>query len=179
MVLSIGVVHLGHRADQRALGVVAPVEGERVEEVAERPGLGEHQHLAAVEQDALAGQVGVQVLSQGQPRGPGVVGGPECGERAQRPRDGGKPVEVDQPEVGPVGEGVPERCGADVGDPALVERGAPRPGQFHGPGRCRCRGRHPRPPAHDRTPAASSRRAAITPERQPSSWKPQPWYAPA
>ena len=62
-------------------------------------------------------------------------------------------VGVDQPHGGAVRELVPERSPAQV----------PHPGADDG-GRRRTR--------HQVTPSA---RAASTPERQPSSWKPQPW----
>ncbi len=73
-------------------------------------------------------------------------------EAAQRSRPG-QLVEVDEPQVAAVGEHVAQRDRAGVADPALVQPGG-----------------HQVPP---------SARAACAPERQPSSWKPQPWYAPA
>ena len=50
--LAVGVVHLGDDADEAILGVVAPVDGQRVEHVAEGPGVGEHRDASALEIDA-------------------------------------------------------------------------------------------------------------------------------
>ena len=59
--LVVGVVHLRDHAGQRAVRPVAPEQGQRVERVAEHPGVREHQHLAAAEVDAAAAQELVDV----------------------------------------------------------------------------------------------------------------------
>src|SRR4051812_29324497 len=73
-------------------------------------------------------------------------------EGRQRPVPG-QVVQGDVPLVGAVAERVPDRAGPHVPHGALVDDRL-----------------------HQVTP---SDRAAVTPERQPSSWKPHPWYAPA
>ena len=98
------------------------------------------------------GEERVEVLADRAVGVPDVVGGPEPRERPQRRGQAGQVVEVDEPQIEPVGEGVVEALEAPVADLGLVE------------------------PAHHVTPRAA---AARTPEAQPSSWKPQPWYAPA
>ena len=89
-------------------------------------------------------------------------------ERPEVPGLAGERVQVDQPLVDPVPEGVPDRSGAPVRDLA-GDQGWQR-GQLRACGRGRRREERGR--AHQATPKC---RAASTPERQPSSWNPQPW----
>src|SRR5690348_15606768 len=91
-----------------------------------------------------------------------TVGAVEAGEHREGFRHR---VEVDEPRVEAVAKRVPDGCPALVRDPADDERGE---WGKRGIPRRRC--------AHQVTPKC---RAACTPERQPSSWNPQPWYAPA
>ena len=90
-----------------------------------------------------------------------VVADVEAGEEPCRPRESRQVVDVDEPLVVAVGEAVVERRAARVGHGAVDER---RHRGWRQDGR------------HQRTPKDS---AASTPERQPSSWKPQPRCAPA
>src|SRR5262249_32092433 len=108
----------------------------------------EHEHPAAGQVDTVARQVPVDVDADGRTGIAEMVAGPESGQRPQRRRDPRQVVQVDQPQVAGVAEGPPGRPGPYVADPAGVQRGA-RP----------------------RTPRAA---AASAPDRQPSSWTPQP-----
>ena len=149
--LVVGVVHLGDHAGEAAVRPVAPVDGQRVEDVAKHPGVGQHDDPAAVQVDAATGQIAVDVGADAAERIAEVVAGAETGQRPQPRRQPGQVVQVDQPLVAAIAEGVAQRGGADMADPALIE--------------CRGTGYH-RPPSDS---------AAATPDRQPSSWKPQPW----
>jgi hypothetical protein len=86
-----------------------------------------------------------------------VVPRVEAGNRAQAPRWMGNLVEIDQPLVDAVTELVLDRTVSAVGDDTMDDRR--QNGEVVG----RC---------HHVTPRAL---AASTPERQPSSWNPQPW----
>ena len=154
--LPVGVVHLGHHALQRSGRPVAPVHGQRVEHVAEHARVREHRDPAPGQVDAARSQEPVQVRPDGVPRVTQVVGRPEVGQQPQPPGQAGQVVDVGQPLVGAVAEAVPQWRGADVPDPAFVEE---RRGRHRA-------GHHQRPP---------SETAAARPDRQPSSWKPQPW----
>ena len=79
-------------------------------------------------------------------------------ETGQHAMGAGQMVQVDQPQVGAIGERVPQRRQPGMGDPAVVQH--------------RTRGQRARAGRHQVRPRA---RAAWTPDRQPSSWKPQPW----
>ena len=164
MPAAVGVVHLGDGAHQCAAGVVAPVDGQRIEHETEDPGIGQHPDVAAAEVDPVFGEIGVDVLPQGAARIAGMVCGVEPGQPPQQAGQLGHGVEVDQPAVAAVGERVPHRHGARVVDPgphdlwwahatfpAGRSRGGTAPLQL--------------PP---------SRSAATTPDTAPSSWKPQP-----
>ena len=109
--------------------------------------MGEHQDPGRA-LPTVGGQERVEVLADRAVGVPDVVGGPEPRERPERRGQAGQVVEVDEPQVEPVGERVVEALEALVADLGLVE------------------------PAHHVTPRAA---AARTPEAQPSSWKPQPW----
>jgi len=100
--------------------------------------------------------------------GADVVAGVETGDLAQVPRWVREFVEVDQPLVGPVTELVAQRASPTMCHYAVDDRGQRR----QGVGRRVVECRHGLGVGHHETPR---RRAASTPERQPSSWKPQPW----
>ena len=158
MALPVRVVHLGHHAGERAVGAVAPVDGQRVEHVAEDPRLREHHHLAAIQADAAGLQEPVEVVPDRVLRVAEMVAGFEGREQSQAWPEPWQVVEVDQPLVAAVGERVPQRRGPQVGDPALVQH--------------RSLGQRA-PACHHQVPPSA--RAAWAPDRQPSSWKPQPW----
>jgi hypothetical protein len=143
--LAVGVVHLGHHAGERAIGPVAPVDGQRVEHVPERARVRQHHHPAAAQFDAARGQEAVEVFPDAATRVTEVVTGAEAGQQP----GARQVIEIDQPHVGAVAEHVTQRDRPGVGNPALVQHGG-----------------HQVPP---------SARAAWAPDRQPSSWKPQPW----
>ena len=161
--LPVGVVHLGHHAGQRAVGPVAPEDGQRVEHVAEHAGVGEHHHPAAGQVDAVGFEEEVEVFADRPPGVTQVVAAVEARQQPQARAEPGQVVQVDQPLVGAVGERVPQRRQPGVGDPAFVQHGAR--GHRARPGRHQL-------PRHQVPPSASAARA---PDRQPSSWKPQPW----
>jgi len=170
--LVVGVVHLGDHALKRAVGPVAPVHGQRVEHVAEHARVGQHQHPAAGQVDAAARQEVIHVLPDAAARIAEMIRGAEPGSRA-KPR---QLVQVDQPLIGRVAEGVAQRGLPGVPDPALVDgRGGGlaggRGGAAGGPGWL-AGGRGGAGARYHWTP---SEPAAATPDRQPSSWKPQPW----
>ena len=149
--------------------VVAPEDRERVEHVAQDPGVGQHEYPSPVtELDAVERQVVLDVALDRQARVAEVVSAAEARERPQVPGLAGEPVQVDQPLVDPVPEGMPHRPGAPVRD--LAGDQGWQLGQLRAGGRRRRREERGR--AHQATPKC---RAASTPERQPSSWKPQPW----
>ena len=106
---------------------------------------------AAVQVDAATGEIAVHIGPDAAEPIAEMIAGAEPGQRPQPRRQPGQVVQVDQPLVAAVAEGVAQRGGADMADPALIE--------------CRGAGYH-RPP---------SACAAATPDRQPSSWKPHPW----
>ena len=81
MPFAVGIVHLGDDAAKRAVGVVAPEHRERVEDVAQHPRVGQHQHLAAVQLDAVAAQEVVQV---GADRAAGIAQVIAAADAAQR-----------------------------------------------------------------------------------------------
>ena len=64
MASAVGVVHLGDDVPQRPLGVVTPVEADRVEHVSEDSGLHERGDSAAAQFDALVGEKRVDALPQ-------------------------------------------------------------------------------------------------------------------
>jgi hypothetical protein len=109
----------------------------------------EHAHPPVGQVDALAFQEGVHAGAQRAARAAEVIARLEPGKRAERQRQLWQVVEVGQPQVAAAAEGAPDRVGPGVGDLARVQ----------------CRG-------HQSTPSA---RAASMPDRQPSSWNPQPW----
>ncbi len=161
---AVRVVHLGHDAERGAVGAAAPVDGERVEDMAEDAGLGEHG-------DGAVGEVHPPGFQEPAQPGPDGGGGPaevvprlEPGQRPQAARQPGRGVRVDEPQVGPVPQRVLAGLGPYVRDGARIQGG---------PG---ARVRGSAVAAHHATPRAV---AASAPDRQPSSWKPQPWYAPA
>jgi hypothetical protein len=124
--------------------------------VAQPTGVGKHQHPAAVtEQDAAQRQ---EVLDIPLDREVGIAEVIRAAEPQLRPSPG-KGVQVDEPSMNWVPESLPDRSVAPVGDPADHER------------RQRGQIRRFRLPHH----ATPKCRAAATPERQPSSWNPQPW----
>jgi hypothetical protein len=85
--------------------------------VAQDPGVGEHEHPSPVtEADAAQRQVVLDVALDRQAGVAEVVGAAEVRERPQVPRLAGQAVQVDQPLVDPVPEGVPDRSGAPVRD---------------------------------------------------------------
>ena len=120
--------------------------------------MGEHHHPAAGQVDAVAGQEPVEVGPDRLIWVAQVVAAAEAGQQPQARAEPGQVVQVDQPLVGAVGERVAQRRQPGVGDPAFVQRGA--------------RGQRARAGRHQVPPSA---RAAWAPDRQPSSWKPQPW----
>ena len=82
MPFAIGVVHLGNDADQRALCIDAPEDRQRVEHMAQHPGVGQHDDPARLtETDPVAGQVIVNVRPDGLGGVTEVVAGVEAGER--------------------------------------------------------------------------------------------------
>ncbi len=177
MALPVRVVDLGHHADQGAGAVVAPVQGQRVEDVPQDPGVGQHQDPPAVEVHAPGGQVRVEAGPDGRCGGVEVVAGVEAGQGAQRPREPGEGVQVHEPHVRAVPEGVPHGGCPRMRDDAVVQ-GRYGHGGLGRTGSRRHRRGHRRGHrrSHHRTPSAA---AARTPDRQPSSWNPHPWYAPA
>src|SRR6185437_8141360 len=100
---------------------------------------------AAAQVDAAGGQEPVEVGPDAGPRVAEVVTGAEPGQ----PRDPGQVVEVDQPQVAAVAEHVAQGGRTRVADRDLIDARV-----------------------HQVPPRA---RAAAAPDRQPSSWKPQPW----
>ena len=129
----------------------------------ERPGVSEHEHsVRMVEMHAAPSEKPVHVApdAAAEPGPVEVVGSVEASQPANRPGQRGQPVDVDQPLELVVGEPVPQRRTAGVAHRPDDERGQ----------------RRSEDPRHHVTPNDS---AASTPERQPSSWKPQPRWAPA
>ena len=61
---AVGVVHFGDHVAQHAVGVVAPVQAQRVEHVAEHPGLQQRGDGAAAQVDAVVGEEVVDALPQ-------------------------------------------------------------------------------------------------------------------
>ena len=124
MPLAVGVVHLGHHAGQGTVRVVAPEDRQRIEHVAEHPGVGQHHDVAAAQVDAPFVQVAVEVSPQRLRRVADVVAGLEAGQHPQGPARPGQVVQVDQPQVAAVAEHVAQRGQPGVADPTLVQRGA-------------------------------------------------------
>src|SRR5437588_13002686 len=89
----------------------------------------------------------------------------ESRERSQPPGQAGEVVDVDIPAVASVFEKVVHWDPSRVGEGGEVDRGCQ-----HGATASR------RVAAGQSAP---SRRAARSPDAAPSSWNPQPWYAPA
>ena len=115
--LAVGVVDLCDDAHEDPVAVIAPEDRERVEHVAQDPGVGQHENSAPVtEADAAQRQVVLDVALDRQARVAEVVSAAEVRERPQVPRLAGEAVQVDQPLVDPVPEGVPDRSGAPVRD---------------------------------------------------------------
>ena len=115
--LAVGVVDLRDDAHEAPVPAVAPEDRERVEHVAQDPGVGQHEDSAPVtELDAAQRQVVLDVALDRQARVAEVVSASEVRERPQVPGLAGEAVQVDQPLVDPVPEGVPDRSGAPVRD---------------------------------------------------------------
>jgi hypothetical protein len=112
----------------------------------------QHQHPSIGQVDAMLLGEALDVLSDRQVRAAEVIAGPEGCKRADRPRQPGRVIEVDQPQPGALAERVPQRLAPDMADPAGVDG--------------RSGGGHQEPPSES---------AAATPDLQPSSWNPQPW----
>ena len=109
MPLAVGVVDLCDDAREDAVGVIAPEDRERVEHVAQDPGVGQHEHPSPVtEADAAQRQVVLDVALDRQARVAEVVSAAEVRERPQVPRLAGEAVQVDQPLV----DGAGRRAGA-------------------------------------------------------------------
>jgi hypothetical protein len=140
---AVGVAHFGDDAHERAGDVVAPEQRERVEDVAEAAGVGQHRDRSAVQIDPVRGQVGIDVGPDALARIPEVIPRVEAGERAQAERQPGQIVQVDEPLVTAVPNVVAHRLGAHMGDLDLVQVAA-----------------------HQCAPKLA---AASTPDRQPSS----------
>ena len=127
--------------------------------MAEDARVGEHEHpVTGGQRHATRCEEALDVAADAaaEPTAVEVVTGVEPGEQPCGPRKSGQVGEVDQPLVVAVGEAVVQRRAARVGHGAVDE------------------GRHLRrcqDGCHQRTPKDS---AASTPERHPSSWKPQP-----
>lgn len=90
-----------------------------------------------------------------------MIAGIEAGKRAQPPLRAWDVVEVDQPLVDVVPERMLDRILSAVEDETVDD------------------GREDRQIIRRRHQVTPSVAAASTPDRQPSSWNPQPWYAPA
>ena len=125
-------MHLGDDAGQRAVGSVAPVHGQRVEHVPEDAGVGQHQHPAAAQVDAVRGEEAVEVGPDRAARVAEVVAGARTGRRAAARREPGQGVEVDQPQVAAVAEVAVRGAVPDVAHLDVVERG--RRQEVGGPG---------------------------------------------
>ena len=151
------VAELGDHRGQLPVGPVAPVEADRVEDVAEHTELRQHQH--ALDLDSVLGAEAGRCLAHGQ-RAVEVIGVAQRDEVAavdreqrQPPLELGQLVQVEDEERDRVAERVPRRLAAGVDQRAGVERRL-----------------------HQSTPSAA---AARTAEASPSSWKPLPRCAPA
>ena len=131
------VVQLGDHAGELAVGAVAPVEADRVEDVAEDAELREAEHAVdlGIAGEAAHGllerQVAVEVVAVAERHGVAPVDGDE----PQPPLDLGQLVEVEEPVRDGVAEGVAARLVARRGracprraptSPARSERRAPR-----------------------------------------------------
>jgi hypothetical protein len=145
---AVGVVDLGDHAGERAVLVVAPEQRERVEDITERAGIRQHRHPTAAQLDAALGEQRIDVVSDAASRIAQMVAGLEARERTQRAGQSWQVVDVDEPLIAAVPHPMPYLAGPHVRDVDLVEI------------------------AHHSTPRLA---AASTPDRQPSSWKPQPW----
>ena len=166
MALTVGVVDLGDDRPQRAVGIVTPEQAQRVEHVAEHPGLQQCGDAAAGQRYPVLGQERVDPVAQRVVRASGeVVAGVEPGERTQRSRQRRQVVDVDVPAVSAVVEPVLHRCAPDMRDAGPVDR--------------RGAGGHPDTTIRSRSWSRCRRLAARSPDAAPSSWNPQPWYAPA
>jgi hypothetical protein len=97
----------------------------------------------------VLGQVGVDVLAQRVARVAEVIGRPEPSQRTERERQAGQVVQIDEPLIPAVPHVMAQRFNPDVRDVDGVE-----------------------PRAHHEPPRLT---AASMPDRQPSSWNPQPW----
>ena len=177
--LVVGVVHLRDHAGERAVGPMAPEQGQRVERVPEHPGVRQHQHLAAAEVDPAAAQELVDVGPDAAVGIAEVIARVEAGQQRRPPVRPRQLVHVDQPLVAAVGERVAQRRHPGVRDPALVQH---RPLGQRPPPVSPLRPVNPlspvsllrphRRPGHQQPPSA---RAAAAPARHPSSWNPHPW----
>src|SRR5689334_9498373 len=121
-----------------------------------------------LEADAVDRQVVLDVALDRQAGVAEVVSAAEARERPEVPGLAGERVQVDQPLVEPMPEGVPDWSGAPVRD--LADDQGWQRGQLRAGGRGSRREERGR--AHQVTPKC---RAASTPERHPSSWNPHPW----
>ena len=125
--LPVRVVDLDDDAAQLAGGVMAPEHAQRVEDVPEDPGAGEHGDASAVEPvslrgpDPLGGKVAFHVAAQGAVRVAEVVLHPEAGQRPEQARQLREVVDVDIPAVAAVGEGVAQRGAPHVRDDGAVD----------------------------------------------------------
>ena len=152
------VRELGDDARELAVAAVAPVERDRVEDVAEHPQLGERED--ALDLPASLGAEPDDRLLEGRPVSVHVVAVVERDgvravdrEEAEPPLELRQLVVVEQEVRDRVAERVRARLAPRVDERAGVERRS-----------------------HQVTPSSA---AARTPEANPSSWKPFPWYAPA
>ena len=157
------VVHLRDDARQRVVGIAHEVEGDRVEDVPERTRVRQQLDAAVGHGDAARVEPAAHVVADREPRVAEVVGGahldqvaPVDREERDLARELVELVQIEQELVDPVAEGVVRRHVALVLEQRVVERGAGHHGEL-----------------------ASARSAAAKPLAAPSSWKPQPRYAPA
>ena len=63
MPIAVRVVNFGKHGSQSASCVVAPVNADRVEGMAQRSGIREHQYATTADVDALAGEVALDVVT--------------------------------------------------------------------------------------------------------------------
>ena len=124
MPFPVGVVDLGDDAAQLARGVVAPEQAQRVEDVPEDAGAGQHGDPAAVERDPLGGKVALDVAAQRPVRVAEVVRHARSRPAGPEPaREPGEGIDVDVPAVAAVGEGVVQRGAPHMRDGRAVDGG--------------------------------------------------------
>jgi len=142
--------------------------------VAEDMGLGKHDDPSHIAQsNTLCRDDSQDLLLEGGPGGRRVevLIRSDIGESAEPRGDAGACVEVDQPLLVPVSEGIPDRPIPHVVHPPHDHRRKLRETTSLLRGRLIGRRIGCCATAHHDTPSAS---AAATPDRQPSSWNPQP-----